>query len=78
LSHTPGKKEEALKLGADHFVCTKDKDWAKPLAFTFDFILNAADMTNEYISSLSPPPPLLSSHLLIVEIDSISQPTCPR
>jgi alcohol dehydrogenase (NADP+) len=55
LSHTPGKKEEALKLGADHFVCTKDKDWAEPLAFTFDFILNAADMTNEYIppSSLS-------------------------
>lgn len=48
LSHTAGKKEEALKLGADHFVCTKDKDWAKPLAFTFDFILNCADMTNEF------------------------------
>jgi alcohol dehydrogenase (NADP+) len=48
LSHTPGKKEEALKLGADHFVSTKDKDWAKPLAFTFNFILNCADMTNEF------------------------------
>jgi alcohol dehydrogenase (NADP+) len=48
LSHTAGKKEEALKLGADHFVCTKDKDWAKPLAFTFNFILNCADMTNEF------------------------------
>jgi len=48
LSHTPDKKDEALALGADHFVCTKDKDWAKPLAFTFNFILNAADMTNEF------------------------------
>ncbi len=48
LSHTPGKKEEALKLGADHFVSTKDKDWAKPLAFTFNFILNCADMTLEF------------------------------
>ncbi len=48
LSHTAGKKEEALKLGADHFVCTRDKDWAKPLALTFNFILNCADMTNEF------------------------------
>jgi len=48
LSHSPTKKATALKLGADHFVSTKDKDWAKPLAFTFDFILNAADMTNEF------------------------------
>ncbi|TVY15710.1 NADP-dependent alcohol dehydrogenase 6 [Lachnellula arida] len=48
LSHTPDKKEEALKLGAHHFVSTKDKDWAKPLAFNFDFILNSADMTNEF------------------------------
>jgi len=48
LSHTPNKKEAAMKLGADHFVLTSEKDWAEPLAFTFDFILNAADMTNEF------------------------------
>ncbi|MCJ1360122.1 MAG: hypothetical protein MMC33_010125 [Icmadophila ericetorum] len=48
LSHTPSKKEDALKLGAKHFISTKDKDWAKPYAFTFDFILNTADMTNEF------------------------------
>ena len=48
LAHTPNKKEEALKLDADHFVSTKDKNWAEPLAFTFNFILNAADMTNEF------------------------------
>lgn len=48
LSHSPNKKEQALKLGADHFVSTQDKDWQKPLAFTFNFILNCADMTNEF------------------------------
>ncbi|KAM0135979.1 hypothetical protein ACHAO1_004808 [Botrytis cinerea] len=48
LSHSPSKKEQALKLGADHFISTKDKDWQKPLAFTFNFILNCADMTNEF------------------------------
>jgi alcohol dehydrogenase (NADP+) len=48
LSHSPDKKDTALKLGADHFVSTKEKDWAKPLAFTFNFILNCADMTNEF------------------------------
>lgn len=48
LSHTPSKEAEAKKLGAHHFVSTKEKEWFKPLAFTFDFILNAADMTNEF------------------------------
>ena len=48
LSHSPNKKEDALKLGAKEFITTKDKDWAKPWAFTFDFILNTADMTHEF------------------------------
>lgn len=48
LSHSPGKKQDALELGADHFVCTGNPDWAAPLAFTFNFILNCADMTNEF------------------------------
>lgn len=48
LSHSPNKKNDALKLGAKEFICTKDKDWAKPWAYTFDFILNSADMTNEF------------------------------
>lgn len=48
LSHSPNKKDTALKLGADHFVDTNDKDWADKHAFAFDFILNAADMTNEF------------------------------
>lgn len=48
LSHTPSKESEAKTLGADHFVSTEDKNWAKPLAFKFDFILNAADMTHKF------------------------------
>jgi len=48
LSHTKDKKEDALALGADHFVYTGDKGWQEPLAFTFDFMLNSADMTNKF------------------------------
>ncbi|KAI0516938.1 alcohol dehydrogenase [Xylaria bambusicola] len=44
ISHSPNKKDDALKLGAKHFVSSADKDWAKPLAFTFDFILSTADV----------------------------------
>jgi alcohol dehydrogenase (NADP+) len=59
LSHSPSKEAEAKKLGAHHFVSTKDEKWAEPLAFNFDFILNCADMTHEfdlanYLSTLAP------------------------
>ena len=58
LSHSPEKEEDAKKLGAKVFICTNEKDWAKPWAFTFDFILNSADMTHtfnlpEYLSTLA-------------------------
>ena len=57
ISHSPEKEADARKLGAKHFICTQEKEWAKPWAFTFDFILNAADMTHkfnlqEYMSTL--------------------------
>lgn len=48
LSHTEGKKADALKLGADHFVYTGKDGWEKDLDFTFDFILNSADMTQKF------------------------------
>jgi alcohol dehydrogenase (NADP+) len=48
LSHSPQKKEDALKMGAKEFICTKDKDWNKPYQFTFDFIINAADQTHKF------------------------------
>jgi alcohol dehydrogenase (NADP+) len=54
----PEKEEDAKKLGAKEFISTKEKDWAKPWAFTFDFILNSADMTHtfdlsEFLSTLA-------------------------
>jgi alcohol dehydrogenase (NADP+) len=42
LSHSPSKAEDAKKLGAQHFVCTGDKDFHKPHQFEFDFIFNTA------------------------------------
>lgn len=48
LSHSPKKEGDAKKLGADHYVLTTKDKWWEDLAFTFDFILNAADMTNEF------------------------------
>jgi alcohol dehydrogenase (NADP+) len=48
LSHTPDKEKEAKDLGAHHFVSTQEEGWSKDRAFTFDFILNCADMTNEF------------------------------
>jgi hypothetical protein len=50
LSHAPAKAETAIQLlGADHFVCcSQSRKWAKPLAFTFDFILNTADIINKH------------------------------
>ena len=41
-------KHECARVFCDKLTNNKDKDWFKPLAFTFDFILNAADMTNEF------------------------------
>lgn len=48
ISHSPHKKEDAMKLGAKHFIDTTEKDWAKPHAFTLDWVLNAADMTHKF------------------------------
>lgn len=48
ISHSPDKEADARKLGAKHFVSSKDEKWAEPLAFTFDFVLNTADMTHTF------------------------------
>jgi len=59
ISHSPHKKADAKKLGAKEFICIKgNKDWAKPWAFTFDFILNTADVMDssnlkDYMSTLA-------------------------
>jgi uncharacterized zinc-type alcohol dehydrogenase-like protein len=40
LSHTANKKEDALKLGAQHFICTSDPSVFKAYANHFDLIVN--------------------------------------
>ena len=58
ISHSPDKKDDAMTLGASNFILSSEKDWAKPYAFEFDFVLNSADMTHkfdisEYLSILA-------------------------
>ncbi len=48
ISHSPSKKEDALKLGAKEFITNDKEGWEKPYAFAFDFILNTADMTHTF------------------------------
>ncbi|MCD8741854.1 NAD(P)-dependent alcohol dehydrogenase [Mucilaginibacter roseus] len=48
LSTSASKKEDALKLGAHHFVVTKNEDEVKEVANTFDFILNTISAQHEY------------------------------
>ncbi|KAF1851896.1 GroES-like protein [Cucurbitaria berberidis CBS 394.84] len=57
ISHSPNKKEDALKMGAKDFIVTKEKGWAENWKFAFDFIINTADATDkfdlsEYFSTL--------------------------
>jgi uncharacterized zinc-type alcohol dehydrogenase-like protein len=40
LSHSPAKKEDALAMGAHHFVSTRDASALIPLVKSFDLILN--------------------------------------
>ncbi len=40
FSHSPNKKSDALAMGADNFVVTKEISALKPLSRTFDLILN--------------------------------------
>jgi len=48
LSHSPNKKDDAMKMGAKEFVVTSGQDWHKKFPFTFDFILNCADATDQF------------------------------
>jgi alcohol dehydrogenase (NADP+) len=48
ISHSPHKKEDALKLGASEFIVSSEKGWAKKYAFAFDFVLNTANMTHTF------------------------------
>ena len=56
LSHSPSKRDEALRMGADHFHATSDRATFKQLAGSFDLIINtvSADIDwNAYLNLLA-------------------------
>lgn len=48
LSSSPGKREDALALGAHDFASTRDADTFKQLRGRFDFILNTISAAHDY------------------------------
>ncbi len=52
LSHSPGKRDDALALGADDFVNTSDKQSFNKNAKRFDFILDTVSAMHDYNSYL--------------------------
>jgi alcohol dehydrogenase (NADP+) len=48
LSHSPGKREDALRLGANDFVATRDADVFETNAGRFDFILDTVSADHDY------------------------------
>ncbi len=55
LSHSPGKEKDALALGADEFIVTRDPEALEAYTSTFDFLLNTVSAPhdlNMYINLL--------------------------
>jgi uncharacterized zinc-type alcohol dehydrogenase-like protein len=48
LSHSPSKRDDALRLGADDFIATKDPEVFKTHAGRFDFILDTVSAQHDY------------------------------
>ncbi len=48
LSHSSGKREDALRLGADDFIATQDAGVFKKNANRFDFILDTVSAKHDY------------------------------
>ena len=47
FSTSPGKEKDAIRLGAKHFVVTKDPEALKPLASHFDLIIDAVSAKHD-------------------------------
>ena len=48
LSHSPGKRDDAMRLGADDFVVTAEDEAFKTNAQRFDFILDTVSASHDY------------------------------
>jgi len=53
LSHSPNKRDDALRLGADDFIATKDESAFKENAGRFDFIFDAVSAAHDYNAYLN-------------------------
>ena len=53
LSHSPGKREDALRLGAQDFLATREADVFKDNAGRFDFILDTVSAPHDYNAYLN-------------------------
>src|SRR5262249_51683282 len=53
LSHSPGKRDDALKLGADEFLATRDPAVFDRNAKRFDFILDTVSAPHDYNAYLN-------------------------
>ena len=53
LSHSPNKREDALKLGADDFIVTRDEDAFIANAGRFNFILDTVSAKHDYNAYLN-------------------------
>ena len=53
LSHSPKKREDALRLGADDFIATKDESVFKENAGRFNFILDTVSAQHDYNAYLN-------------------------
>ncbi len=52
LSHSPGKRQDALRLGADDFIATRDAQVFTQHAGRFDFILDTVSAQHDYNACL--------------------------
>ncbi len=48
FSRSEKKKEDALKLGADHYIATEKEGWNVPLKFNLDFIVSTANSSSNF------------------------------
>lgn len=48
ISHSPSKRDDALRLGAEAFIVNDAPAWANPHRYAFDLVLNTADRTHEF------------------------------
>jgi len=53
LSHSPNKRDDALRLGADDFIATKDESAFKENAGRFDFIFDTVSAQHDYNAYLN-------------------------